>query len=139
MIMPKICDIDIDACQRLKPGGERPTEALLRIWGSKGYKISDLYKVFAKLKLVRCMQLLRNYGIIFLNFLKLSYIVDSSLHKLEQNCIAVDEKDLIRPITKTNSAVDNAHSLRPNDPPSLVYSKKVSSVSSSPSAYHRQI
>uniref|UniRef100_A0A914EN46 Polynucleotide 5'-hydroxyl-kinase NOL9 n=1 Tax=Acrobeloides nanus TaxID=290746 RepID=A0A914EN46_9BILA len=71
------------------------------------------------------MQLLRNY-------------VDSSLHKLEQNCIAVDEKDLIRPITKTNSAVDNAHSLRPNDPPSLVYSKKVSSVSSSPSAYHSE-
>lgn len=69
MIMPKICDIDIDACQRLKPGGERPTEALLRIWGSKGYKISDLYKIFAKLKLVRCMQLLRNYGMIFLNFL----------------------------------------------------------------------
>lgn len=59
--MPDICDIDIDACRRLKTG-ERPTETLLLIWGSKGYRTVDLYKVFARLRLVRCMKVLKTYG-----------------------------------------------------------------------------
>lgn len=58
--MPDICDLDIDACKRLKTG-EKPTEALLRIWGSKGYRVTDLYKLFISLKLHRCMEYLYPY------------------------------------------------------------------------------
>lgn len=70
--MPDICDIDIDACRRLKRG-ERPTEALLRIWGCKGYKVIDLYKLFIQMKLFRCMDFLYPYCKYFFKFLFLIF------------------------------------------------------------------
>lgn len=60
--MPGIQDIDIEACRRLSLTGDHPTESLLRIWGSKGYTILDLYKIFFRSKLLRCMQILLPYG-----------------------------------------------------------------------------
>lgn len=61
--MPDIADIDIDDCRKIREG--RPTESLLRIWGSKGYTINDLYKVFARLKMIKCMKCIREFGRIY--------------------------------------------------------------------------
>lgn len=63
--MPDISNVDIDACRRQKDG--RCTESLLKIWGSKGYRTNDLYKIFGKLKLVRCMKVIKDHGL-FVNF-----------------------------------------------------------------------
>lgn len=60
--MPGIQYIDIEACRRLSNNGGHPTETILRIWGSKGYTILDLYKVFFMAKLLRCMQILLPFG-----------------------------------------------------------------------------
>jgi hypothetical protein len=56
--MPDITSLDIDGCKR----STRPTESLLRIWGSKGYKVVDLYKVFGQAKSVLCMKMLHPYS-----------------------------------------------------------------------------
>ncbi|KAL3125032.1 hypothetical protein niasHT_000637 [Heterodera trifolii] len=56
--MPGIRDIGIDACRRLTHLGDHPTETLLRIWGSKGYTVLDLYKIFYRTRLLRCMKIL---------------------------------------------------------------------------------
>lgn len=70
--MPGIHDIDIEACRRLGQG-EHPTENLLRVWGSKGYSILDLYKIFFKTRLLRCMQILLPFG--NLNFPDLYFLI----------------------------------------------------------------
>jgi hypothetical protein len=59
--MPDITGVDIDACRRVRTG-ESATEGLMRIWGSLGYRVEDLYKVFFRLKLVRCMDVIEAYG-----------------------------------------------------------------------------
>lgn len=56
--MPDIISLDIEACRKTA----RPTEALLRIWGSKGYKVVDLYKVFGRTKTILCMKMLHPYS-----------------------------------------------------------------------------
>lgn len=80
--MPGIQDIDIEVCRRLSSSGDgHPTETLLRIWGSKGYSIMDLYKIFLRAKLIRCMQILLPFGIICL-FQNLNFTsVDKQYHK----------------------------------------------------------
>lgn len=86
--MPDIADIDIDDCRRLRDSRDgRPTESLLRIWGSKGYTINDLYKVFARLKLIRCMKIIREYGLFF-QYLWILFIL---LFKLNQICICLKQ------------------------------------------------
>ncbi len=39
-----------------------PTEELLRIWGTKGYSVLQLYKVLAKVKHLRAMKVIRHLG-----------------------------------------------------------------------------
>uniref|UniRef100_A0A1I8BS40 non-specific serine/threonine protein kinase n=1 Tax=Meloidogyne hapla TaxID=6305 RepID=A0A1I8BS40_MELHA len=73
-LMPGIQDIDTEACKRLSTTSDgHPTETLLRIWGSKGYRILDLYKVFFRAKLIRCMQILLPF-------------VEAKYHKYAQVC-----------------------------------------------------
>ena len=74
--MPGIQDIDTEACKKLAVTSDgHPTETLLRIWGSKGYRILDLYKIFFRAKLIRCMQILLPFGLFFFNyFLKIFYL-----------------------------------------------------------------
>ena len=69
--MPNISHVDIDACKRQKDS--RSTEALLRIWGSKGYRVDDLYKIFGMLKMVKCMQVIREYGWFLIRFLNINF------------------------------------------------------------------
>jgi len=65
--MPGIQDIDTEACKKLAVTSDgHPTETLLRIWGSKGYRILDLYKIFFRAKLIRCMQILLPFGLFFI-------------------------------------------------------------------------
>ena len=65
LLMPGIQDIDIEACHRLSTARDgQPTETLLRIWGSKGFTILDLYRVFFRAKLLRCIQILLPLGIV---------------------------------------------------------------------------
>lgn len=73
--LPNICDIDIEFCNKLKTE-RRPTEALLWVWGTKGYKIEDLYIIFYQLKLIRCMKILLLY-------------VDKELIEYTKNCVGV--------------------------------------------------
>lgn len=73
--MPGIQDIDTEACKRLSLINDgHPTETLLRIWGSKGYRILDLYKIFFRAKLIRCMQILLPFGLLFVfNYLPIIF------------------------------------------------------------------
>ncbi|CAK5091151.1 unnamed protein product [Meloidogyne enterolobii] len=73
-LMPGIQDIDTEACKKLAVTSDgHPTETLLRIWGSKGYRILDLYKIFFRAKLIRCMQILLPF-------------VEPKFHKYAQVC-----------------------------------------------------
>ena len=56
--MPQISANDIDAIRRQN----NRTEALLRVWGSKGYKVLDLYKIFGRIKFITCMRALHPYS-----------------------------------------------------------------------------
>ncbi|KAI6186163.1 Kinase domain protein [Aphelenchoides besseyi] len=106
--MPGINSNDIDGCRRCA----KPTEALIRIWGSKGYKTLDLYKVFGRVRYVKCMRLLHPY-------------IDEKFHKITSSVI--QKKPVLSPrVTNTN----DAHSVgrfSEHTQPSTVYSKKATS------------
>ncbi|TMS37544.1 hypothetical protein L596_004454 [Steinernema carpocapsae] len=74
LLLPGIGNVDVEACRQARPPASA-TNYLLRIWGSKGYLISDLYKVFAMAKLVKGMDLIRDY-------------VDPKYHDLQTTCVA---------------------------------------------------
>uniref|UniRef100_A0A7E5A121 non-specific serine/threonine protein kinase n=1 Tax=Panagrellus redivivus TaxID=6233 RepID=A0A7E5A121_PANRE len=109
LAMPGIADIDIDACRRSRDTS--PTALLLRIWGSKGYTISDLYKVFARLKMVICMQIIRKY-------------VSTPLHRLETDCLTLP--DVPRSTLSESNSIHRQPTEHHTQPPSVnsVYSKK---------------
>uniref|UniRef100_A0A914YL67 non-specific serine/threonine protein kinase n=1 Tax=Panagrolaimus superbus TaxID=310955 RepID=A0A914YL67_9BILA len=111
--MPDITDIDINDCRRLRDNRteSRSTEALLRIWGSKGYTINDLYKVFARLKMIRCMKIIKEY-------------VEPDLHMLETDCLSLP--DVIT--SPKGNSTDGSSFVKPSThqihPSVSVYSKK---------------
>uniref|UniRef100_A0AC34GEG3 Death domain-containing protein n=1 Tax=Panagrolaimus sp. ES5 TaxID=591445 RepID=A0AC34GEG3_9BILA len=112
--MPDITDIDINDCRRLRDSRSesRSTEALLRIWGSKGYTINDLYKVFARLKMIRCMKIIKEY-------------VEPDLHMLETDCLSLPD---VITSPKGNSTDGGSSFVKPSThqihPSVSVYSKK---------------
>lgn len=60
--MPQIAVEDVTACRQAPLRHTSPTEELLRIWGTKGYSVLQLYKVLAKVKHVRAMKVIRHLG-----------------------------------------------------------------------------
>ncbi|KAI6183983.1 Protein kinase domain-containing protein [Aphelenchoides bicaudatus] len=105
-VMPGISSIDIDGCRQTP----RPTEALLRIWGSKGYKILDLFKVFGRAKYTMCMETLHPF-------------IDSKFHSMTALC-SKTEVSSPRPAhpNEVYSVGRSEHTQ-----PSNVYSKKTHS------------
>ncbi|CAD5212513.1 unnamed protein product [Bursaphelenchus okinawaensis] len=102
-LMPDIKTIDIEGCRRT----EKPTESLLRVWGSKGYKVLDLFKVFGRCQFVRCVDLLKPY-------------VDPKFHNITMST----EKSILSPrSTFPNESVNKGD----NTQPSTVYSKRAQS------------
>ncbi|CAD5216948.1 unnamed protein product [Bursaphelenchus xylophilus] len=101
--MPDIKAIDIEACRRT----EKPTESLLRVWGSKGYKVLDLFKVFGRCQFVRCLDLLKPY-------------VDPKFHNITMST----EKSVLSPRSTQPSEPVNRLD---NTQPSTVYSKRAPS------------
>ncbi|CEF60849.1 Interleukin-1 receptor-associated kinase 4 [Strongyloides ratti] len=57
---PTITYRDVEACTKYGITGS-PTEAIMRILGSKGYTISDLYKILARGGFIECMKHLKDY------------------------------------------------------------------------------
>uniref|UniRef100_A0A1I7Y333 non-specific serine/threonine protein kinase n=1 Tax=Steinernema glaseri TaxID=37863 RepID=A0A1I7Y333_9BILA len=74
LLLPGIGNVDVEACRQARPPTSA-TNCLLRIWGSKGYLIADLYKVFAMAKLVKGMEIIKEY-------------VEPKYHELERTCIS---------------------------------------------------
>jgi len=72
-VMPDIGTVDVDGCRQWQHKGS-PTEQLLRIWGSKGYSVLQLYKALALAKHVRAMGVIRD-------------LVDKKFHRLEVDCV----------------------------------------------------
>ena len=62
--MPQIAAEDVNACRQAPSRHTSPTEELLRIWGTKGYSVLQLYKVLAKVKHVRAMKVIRHLGML---------------------------------------------------------------------------
>ncbi|CAI4231924.1 unnamed protein product [Auanema sp. JU1783] len=89
--MPEISMIDVDGCKKFKAEGS-PSWYLLRIWGSKGYTIADLYTVFALAKLLRCMKIIRSH-------------VPNKYHHIEDSLISSGSisKSLLAPSTDYKS------------------------------------
>lgn len=56
-VMPDITPEDIEAIRKT----EHPTESLLKVWGSKGYKIVDLFKVFGLCQYAKCTDILKPF------------------------------------------------------------------------------
>ncbi|KAL3097025.1 hypothetical protein niasHS_002741 [Heterodera schachtii] len=102
--MPGIRDIDIDACRRLTQLGDHPTETLLRIWGSKGYTVLDLYKIFYRTRLLRCMQILLPFvDKQFHHFVKLCS--DESIQSQNQRQLSLQRKSSSIHKSNTNASV----------------------------------
>ncbi|VDK49565.1 unnamed protein product [Anisakis simplex] len=72
-LMPDINNDDVEACRRARDS-ESPTEILLSIWGSKGNRITLLYNLLARARLVRAMEAVR-------------HLVDSKYHHWEVECV----------------------------------------------------
>lgn len=109
--MPGITSIDIDACRRTP----KPTESLLRIWGSKGYKVLDLYKVFGRAKSILCMKMLHPY-------------IDPQLHSMTDLCSTRAQVASPRPPGHhSNDAQQSVGRNSDHTQPSTVYSKKTNS------------
>uniref|UniRef100_A0A914V428 non-specific serine/threonine protein kinase n=1 Tax=Plectus sambesii TaxID=2011161 RepID=A0A914V428_9BILA len=70
--MPQIAAEDVNACRQAPSRHTSPTEELLRIWGTKGYSVLQLYKVLAKVKHVRAMKVIR-------------HLVEEKYHRLESD------------------------------------------------------
>ncbi|KAI6242741.1 Kinase domain protein [Aphelenchoides fujianensis] len=106
--MPGINLIDIDGCRR----SLKPTEALIRIWGSKGYKTLDLFKVFGRVRYVTCMRLLHPY-------------IDEQYHAYTDS--VVQKKPVLSPRIPPANDAHSVGRFSEHTQPSTVYSKKATS------------
>uniref|UniRef100_A0A0N4Z321 non-specific serine/threonine protein kinase n=1 Tax=Parastrongyloides trichosuri TaxID=131310 RepID=A0A0N4Z321_PARTI len=79
---PTITYRDVEACSKYGVTGS-PTEAIIRILGSKGYKVTDLYKILARGGLIKCMKYLRE-------------CVPKELHVLEKLYIETNDEDKLQ-------------------------------------------
>lgn len=108
--------------------GERPTEALLRIWGSKGYKIVDLYAIFFQLKLIRCMKVLLPYGTFHVTFHLIitvfNFLVDKELHEYTKCCVGLSSSVSKIHVSKHLISEKNSEVSKVSKHLSVVYSKR---------------
>lgn len=64
---------DVYILRQVASRGESPTTELLRMWGSKMYKVDHLLKLFAKLKYQRAMNIILPFGELSLKFKKFTF------------------------------------------------------------------
>jgi hypothetical protein len=76
--MPQIAAEDVNACRQAPMRRTSPTEELLRIWGTKGYSVLQLYKVLAKVKHVRAMKIIRHLGSFYLLTISVRFKLERS-------------------------------------------------------------
>uniref|UniRef100_A0A915EAU1 Protein kinase domain-containing protein n=1 Tax=Ditylenchus dipsaci TaxID=166011 RepID=A0A915EAU1_9BILA len=106
--MPEITDLDIDGCRRLK-NGQKPTEMLLKIWGSIGYHTLDLFRIFLDLQLVRCMRILKPYVDEIYHFVIEESVV-SEMGKKQKVCLpAVPLSPHYPSVSNQNSLMNHSH------------------------------
>uniref|UniRef100_A0A0K0EP56 non-specific serine/threonine protein kinase n=1 Tax=Strongyloides stercoralis TaxID=6248 RepID=A0A0K0EP56_STRER len=86
---PTITYKDVEACTKYGLTGS-PTEGIIRILGSKGYTISDLYKILARGGFFECMKHLNDF-------------VPKELHILNELYVKTNENDKIQNLRNLES------------------------------------